>query len=135
MSVTTVTKGVLAVLQAKKAKEDEVKKLQKAIDADVQKLKGKAEKRMEGVPNDEEYYVIEIDGSEIEYENPGVVIDKFCKMWEGEGFFVPKVKARKGKGTKTYSFTIRFRPTDESIRLAGMLMTNEVPSSGSSNVS
>lgn len=133
MSVAHMTKGVLAVLQAKKAREEEARKLQKAIDADVQKLKSKAEKRMEGVPNDEEYYVIEIDGTEIEYENPGVVIEKFCKMWESEGFIVPKVKAKKGKGTRSYSYTIRFRPTEESVRLAKMV--EEIPSCDSSNVS
>ena len=127
------SRGVLAVLKAKEAREREKTKLQLAIDTDVQKLKSKAEKLLETVPDDEEYYTIIMEGEEIEYENPGVVIDTFCKFWESEGFIVPKVKAKKARGNKKFfSYTIRFRPTDEAIRLARMV---EDHSSGSSNVS
>jgi hypothetical protein len=134
-TLNSTPRGVLAVLQAKKAKEREKRRLENAIDADVQKLKSLAEQKMEDVPTNE-YYIFQIKGCEFGYENPEIVINTFCKFWENEGFIVPKVETKKNRssGKKNPIYTIRFRPNEESIRLASkMMMSDDMAGSSSSS--
>lgn len=123
-----------AVKLAQKAREAKKTELELAIDADVQKLRAVADKRMMKVPDEEGYYIINIEGADIDYDKPKIVIDRFCEHMESLGFIVPQVKCR-NSWSKKKSFMIRFRPSEDAIRQASESLESDVPSSNSSAAS
>src|SRR6478609_3189295 len=110
--------AIQAIKLANKAREQEKIDLELAIDADVQKLKAIADKCMNKIPDEEGYYSIEIHSMDIEYKKKSIVIDRFCIHMENLMFVVPKVKCKKGFMSKEATYLIRFRPTEEAMRLA-----------------
>jgi hypothetical protein len=100
----------------KKAENERQKRLNKEIDADVQKLRAIADELMvTGEMDSKGYYGIVIQRTNIKYKDARIVIDRFCSHMEGLGFFVPEVSQRSGWCGKSNWFTIRFRPNDETL--------------------
>jgi len=129
-TVMSLYSAVEAVKLAEKAKEKRRAKLEAAIDADVQKLKTTANQCMTDLPDGEGYYTFEITASEISYEKPKVVIDRFCQDMEKLGFVVPTIKFKRNRllGLMSSSndvYLIRFRPSEEAIKMASTLLDDE----------
>lgn len=128
--------AVQAVRNAKRAIEEQKRQLELAVDADVQKLRNRADELMMGIPDKEGYYSLLVDSAEVEYPKPEEVINRFYERLVELQFIVPQVKCKKALRGNKKTFLIRFRANEEAIRQAEIEdVDSDVPSSGNSSAS